>query len=131
MPPRVRPTHSVARTYANTFRLDTLDKTKVTGIDQVDNLQDGVNNLASSQVGQGGLLQPLGDMASKEGVNRAERGGKDDSGSYGGPASSVTDPVAKGGSAAASGASGAASTVTDGAKGAGGYVSSLWGGGKK
>merc|ERR1711939_110961 len=37
---------------------DSLGKTKVTGVDQVDNLQDGVNNLAAGQVGKGGLLQP-------------------------------------------------------------------------
>lgn len=89
---------------------DTLDKSKVTGIEQVDNLQDGVNNLAAGQVGQGGLLQPMGDMVSKEGVNRAERGGKDDSGSYAG---------AVGGS------------VWSGAKSAGGYVGSFMPGGKK
>jgi hypothetical protein len=34
----------------------------------------------SGQVGQGGLAQPLGDALSKEGINRAERGGKDDQG---------------------------------------------------
>ncbi|GJN74073.1 hypothetical protein PLIIFM63780_008150 [Purpureocillium lilacinum] len=61
---------------------DTLDKSKVTGVEQVDKLQDGVNNLVAGQVGQGGLLQPIGDMASKEGVNRAERQGKDDKGGY-------------------------------------------------
>ncbi|KAJ6439473.1 amino acid transporter [Purpureocillium lavendulum] len=61
---------------------DTLDKSKVTGVEQVDKLQDGVNNLVAGQVGQGGLLQPLGDLASKEGVNRAERQGKDDKGNY-------------------------------------------------
>ena len=59
-----------------------LDKTKVTGIEQVDNLQDGVHNLAAGTLGQGGILQPIGDLASKEGANRAERGGKDDKGSY-------------------------------------------------
>ncbi|KAK8047427.1 hypothetical protein PG996_015491 [Apiospora saccharicola] len=59
-----------------------LDKTKFTGVEQVDNLQDGVNNLAAGQVGQGGLLQPVGDLLSKEGANRAERQGKDESGSY-------------------------------------------------
>lgn len=57
-----------------------LDKAKVTNIEQVNTLQDGVHNLAAGQVGQGGLLQPVGDMLSKEGVNRAERGGKDDKG---------------------------------------------------
>ncbi|KAH6658407.1 hypothetical protein BKA67DRAFT_656600 [Truncatella angustata] len=59
-----------------------LDKTKVTGIEQVDTLQDGVHGLVAGQVGQGGLLQPIGDFASKEGVNRAERQGKDDTGGY-------------------------------------------------
>ena len=67
---------------------DTLDKTKVTGISQVDNLQDGVNSLASGQLGKDGLLAPVGNLASKEGVNRMERGGKDDSGTYGGRKSS-------------------------------------------
>lgn len=62
--------------------VDALDKSKVTGIEQVDTLQDGVNNAVGQQVGKGGVLQPVGDMASKEGINRAERGGKDDSGSY-------------------------------------------------
>ena len=62
--------------------LENLDKTKVTGISQVDTLQDGVNNIAAGQVGQGGLFQPVGDAVSKEGVNRAERQGKDDKGSY-------------------------------------------------
>ncbi|KAI0016755.1 hypothetical protein F4780DRAFT_666284 [Xylariomycetidae sp. FL0641] len=59
-----------------------LGKTKVTGVEQVDNLQDGVNNVAAGQVGQGGLLQPVGDLLSKEGANRAERGGKGENGSY-------------------------------------------------
>lgn len=92
------------------LRLDTLDKSKVTGISQVDTLQDGVNNLAAGQIGQGGLLQPVGDMVSKEGVNRAERGGKDESGSYLGSAGS---------------------SVWGGAKSAGGYVGGMFGGGKK
>lgn len=61
---------------------DTLDKTKVTGIEPVDKAQDGVNNLVSGQFGKGGALQGVGDTFSKEGVNRAERGGKDDSVSY-------------------------------------------------
>ncbi|KAJ4362070.1 hypothetical protein N0V83_011012 [Neocucurbitaria cava] len=51
-----------------------LDKTKVTGVSQVDTLQDGVNGLVSGQVGKGGLAQPVGDAFSKEGINRAERG---------------------------------------------------------
>ena len=51
-------------------------------MEQVDKLQDGVHNLATGQVGQGGLLQPVGDAVSKEGINRAERQGKDDKGGY-------------------------------------------------
>jgi len=102
-----------------------LDKSKVTGISQIDNLQDGVNNLAAGQVGKGGLLQPVGDWASKEGVDRAERGGKDDKGNWApGPASKIANPVAEN-------VKGGAGKVMDGAKGAGGYVSGLWGGGKK
>jgi len=101
-----------------------LDKSKVTGIDQVDNLQDGVNNLAAGQVGKGGLLQPVGDYASKEGINRAERGGKDNKGSYApGSFGDVANPVAEG-------AKGAGSSVVDGGKSAGGYVSGLMGGKK-
>ena len=97
----------------------------------MDNLQDGVNNLVGGQFGKGGLAQPLGDAVSKEGVNRAERGGKDDKGSFGGPAAGVTDGLVggakEGGSAVASGAG----KVTDGAKGAGGYLGGLWGGKKE
>lgn len=75
----------------------------------------------------------MGDMASKEGVNRAERGGKDDSGSYGGPGSSVSDPVIKNaqgaGESVAGGAQAAGSTATEGVKSAGGYVGGMLGGG--
>lgn len=114
---------------------DTLDKSKITGIQQVDTLQDGVNNLVGGQVGTGGLLQPIGDTFSKEGINRAERGGKDDSGSYGGPASSVTDPIASNaksaGEGVSSGAQGVAGSVTGGAQSAGSYVGGMFGGGKK
>jgi hypothetical protein len=102
--------------------LDTLDKSKVTGIEQVDTLQDGVNNVAAQQVGQGGLLQPIGDIASKEGVNRAERGGKDDSGSYTGSQSYA--------GAIGSSVSSAGGSVLSGAKSAGGYVGGLFGGKK-
>ncbi|KAI0376622.1 hypothetical protein F5Y04DRAFT_285698 [Hypomontagnella monticulosa] len=59
-----------------------LDKTKVTNVEQVDTLQDGVHGLVAGQVGQGGLLQPVGDLLSKEGANRAERSGKDEQGGY-------------------------------------------------
>lgn len=93
----------------------------MTGISQVDNLQDGVNSAVSGQFGKDGLLQPIGDMASKEGVNRAERGGQDESGSYGGPMSGVTDPMAN----TAKGAGGA---LSGGASKLGGMVG--MGGGK-
>ncbi|KAI1111939.1 hypothetical protein F5Y14DRAFT_286990 [Nemania sp. NC0429] len=57
---------------------DQLDKTKVTGVKQVDDLQDGANNLAAGLVGQGGILQPVGDTVS-EGLKRADpRGTKRD-----------------------------------------------------
>ncbi|KAF1834443.1 hypothetical protein BDW02DRAFT_498344 [Decorospora gaudefroyi] len=62
-----------------------LDKTKITNNSQIDSLQDNTNSLVSNQVGQGGLAQPLGDTVSKEGINRAERGGKDEGGGRGGP----------------------------------------------
>jgi len=75
---------------------DTLDKTKVTGIKQVDTLQDGVHNLVAGQFGQGGLGQPVGDLASREGVNRTERMGKDDKGGY---IPEAGGPVAQGGNA--------------------------------
>jgi hypothetical protein len=84
-----------------------------------------VNNLAAGQIGKGGLLQPIGDLASKEGVNRAERGGKDDSGKWApGKMNDVAAPVAEG-------AQGAGKQVSDGAKGASGYVTGMFGGGKK
>lgn len=68
----------------------------------------------SGQFGQDGMLQPVGDAFSKEGVNRVERQGKDDSGSYApGPAGSVVNPL------------------VDGGKAAGGYVGGIFGGGKK
>ncbi|KAJ8122489.1 hypothetical protein ONZ43_g1330 [Nemania bipapillata] len=54
---------------------DQLDKTKVTGIEQVDALQDGANNLAASQLGQGGILQPIGDLGS-EGMKLVDPRGK-------------------------------------------------------
>ncbi|KAF3912746.1 hypothetical protein ABW20_dc0101481 [Dactylellina cionopaga] len=112
-----------------------LDKSKVTGIKQVDKIQDDVHNLAAGQVGKDGLLQPVGDLASKHGVNRAERGGKDESGSYGGPLGGVTDPVVDGakagGNAVTSGAQAGVTTMADGAKGAGSYVSGFSPFGKK
>ncbi|KAH7135688.1 hypothetical protein B0J11DRAFT_166829 [Dendryphion nanum] len=104
-----------------------LDKTKVTGISQVDNLQDGVNNLVGGQVGQGGLLQPVGDAVSKEGVNRAERGGKDDQGRN----LESQGPLGGYGESAVGGLKSAGGGVVEGGKSAGGWVGGLVGGGKK
>ena len=91
-----------------------------------------MNNLASNQLGKDGLFRPVGDLASKEGINRAERGGKDNSGTYGGPASNVVDPVASNAQSAGQGIAGGAQSAGDsvltGAKGAGGYVSGVLGG---
>ena len=107
----------------------------MTGIEQVDNLQDGVNNLVGGQVGKGGLLQPVGDMASSEGINRAERGGKDDKGSYTGTEAgdSMMKKASGAGSSVAGGAQSGAGKVGEGAKSAGGYLGSVGGmfGGKK
>jgi hypothetical protein len=98
---------------------DKLNKTKVTGVPQVDQLQDDVHNLVGNQVGDKGLLAPVGNLASKEGINRAERGGKDEDGKYGGPASSVTDPAVKN---VKGGGQSVGSSVTSGAKSAGSYI---------
>lgn len=104
---------------------DTLGKTKITGNKQVDNLQDGVHGLVAGQVGQDGLLQPVGDAFSKEGINRAERQGKDDNGSYApGPAGSIVNPVAEGGQKVGAG-------LVQGGKSVGGAVGGLFGGGSK
>jgi len=115
---------------------DALNKTKVTGIDQVDKIQDDVHGLVAGQLGKGGLLQPIGDLAGKEGINRLERGGKDEHGKTApGPLGDYTDPITdnakNAGSSLASGAQGAQETLTGGAKSAGGYIGSLWGGKKE
>ncbi|KAL9115777.1 MAG: hypothetical protein Q9227_000145 [Pyrenula ochraceoflavens] len=107
-----------------------LDKTKVTGISQVDKLQDGVNDLAAGQVGKGGLAQPLGDAVSKEGINRMERGGKDESGNMMPSGVPGQEQAGKVGSGAVEGGKGVVGGIGKGVKGAGGYVGGLWGGGK-
>lgn len=90
-----------------------------------------MHSLVSGQVGQGGLAQPIGDAFSKEGINRAERGGKDDKGRpieaqgpLGGYGQSAADGV-KGGAGAVAGG------VTGGAKSAGGYIGGFFGGEKE
>jgi hypothetical protein len=123
------------RKSANTSNTEQLDKTKVTGISQVDQIQDDVNNLVGNQLGSKGLLAPVTNMASKEGIDRAERGGKDDKGTYGGPVAGYSDPVLEKGQAAGQGIAGGAQKVgggvVDGVKGGAGYLGGLAGGGKK
>ena len=101
-----------------------LDKTKVTGIDQVDTLQDGVHGVLAGQVGKGGLAQPVGDAFSKEGINRVERKGRDDKGAY------VSDPTGL-----SQGAQAVAGKTSEGVSAVGNTVGNtvggLFGGGKK
>lgn len=78
----------------------------------------------SGQVGQGGIAQPVGDAFSKEGINRAERGGKDENGN---PIESQ-GPLGGYGASAAEGVKGGVGKVGSGVKGAGGYLGGLWGG---
>ncbi|KAK4136310.1 hypothetical protein BT67DRAFT_362216, partial [Trichocladium antarcticum] len=59
-----------------------LDKTKVTNIAALNSLQDSANGLVAGQLGQDGLGRPVGDLVSREGVNRVERGGRDAEGRY-------------------------------------------------
>jgi hypothetical protein len=86
-------------------------------------LQDGAHNLVAGQVGQGGIGQPIGDMASKEGINRAERQGKDDKGGY---IPDQAGPVAEGGNKVlggiADGGKQAATAAQSGLKSAGGML---------
>ncbi|KAI4124998.1 MAG: hypothetical protein LQ338_004513 [Usnochroma carphineum] len=53
---------------------DELDKTKITGDKNVDAIQEGLNKGVAGQFKSDGLLGGVGDLVSKEGVNRAERG---------------------------------------------------------
>lgn len=109
---------------ANPLCIEQLDQTKVTGVEQVDNLQDGVNGLVSGTVGKGGIAQPIGDFASKEGVNRAERGGKDEQGR----SLESQGPLGGYGDSAVGGVKNAGEGVASGVKGAGGYLGGMWGG---
>ncbi|KAK4038070.1 hypothetical protein C8A01DRAFT_38031 [Parachaetomium inaequale] len=106
---------------------ENLSKTKATNISQIDTLQDNANNLVADQLGQDGLVAPVGDLASREGVNRVERKGKDEKGGYipssqvGGPAGGVGEAVAGGGNAVVGG-------VVEGARqGAGAVGGFVWG----
>ncbi|KAI4111808.1 MAG: hypothetical protein LQ339_000266 [Xanthoria mediterranea] len=51
-----------------------LDKTKLTDDPSLNAAQDGINTGVSGQLKSEGLLGGVGDLVSKEGVNRAERG---------------------------------------------------------
>ncbi|KAL8773523.1 MAG: hypothetical protein Q9209_001627 [Squamulea sp. 1 TL-2023] len=51
-----------------------LDKTKLTNDKNLNAIQDGLNTGVSGQLKSDGLLGGVGDLVSKEGVNRAERG---------------------------------------------------------
>ncbi|KAH6847123.1 hypothetical protein B0I37DRAFT_414887 [Chaetomium sp. MPI-CAGE-AT-0009] len=59
---------------------ETLAQTNLPSNPQADALQDGVHDLVAGQVGQDGLARPVGDLVSCEGLNRAERRGKDERG---------------------------------------------------
>ena len=122
------------------MQIETLNKTKVTGIKQVDQIQDDVHNLIGNQVGENGLFAPIGNMVSKEGINRAERQGKEEDGSYG-VAGQFGEGAKNAGGAVAGGAQsvggsvvGGAQTVgggvADGVKGGAGMVGGLFGGKK-
>lgn len=77
----------------------------------MDKIQDDASNLVGNQVGDKGLLAPVGQFASKEGVNRAERNGKDDSGSYMGSATGLVEKGKEGASSAGSGLARGAESV--------------------
>lgn len=72
----------------------------------------------TGQLGQGGAVEPVTDRASREGVNRAERRGRDADGGYApAPVNSALGGAADGGRAVAGAAS-------DGIKNVGGALSS-------
>jgi len=64
------------------IEIDSLSKTKFSGVNEVDQVQDDASNLVGNQLGDRGVLSPIGQAVSKEGVNRAERGGKGEDGKY-------------------------------------------------
>ena len=47
--------------------------------------------MVSNQVSDKGVLKPVGDVVSKEGINRYERSGKDETGSYGGSLQNMSE----------------------------------------
>ncbi|MCJ1311253.1 hypothetical protein MMC25_004924 [Agyrium rufum] len=93
---------------------DQLSKTKITGDKNVNAIQDGVNNGVGGQFGKGGLLQPVGDGLSKEGMNRAERQEVGET-----PLDPVTKNAQAGGEALVNQGKGWGSTLTGGYLGGG------------
>lgn len=88
-----------------------------------------MHNLVTSQAGQGGLGQPIGDMVSREGINRTERGGKDNKGGY---LPTAGGPVSKGGDAVIGGVSQGAKQTAGAVQGGLGSVGGALGfGGQK
>ncbi|KAG9228036.1 hypothetical protein BJ875DRAFT_478620 [Amylocarpus encephaloides] len=106
-----------------------LAKTKVTGISQVDQIQDDVHNLVGNQLGENGILAPIGNIASKEGINRAERQGKEEDGSYG-AAGRMGQGARNIGGSVFGGAQSVGGGVADGVKGGAGYLGGMLGGEK-
>jgi len=54
--------------------VEQLRKTEITGNKQVDAVQEGVVEGVGGQFGKGGLLNPVGEGVSDQGVTRAEKG---------------------------------------------------------
>ena len=128
--PRIAPLSSTPLLYLPLtfpFPTEQLDKTKITGIGPVDQIQGDVNNLLGNQLGSKGLAAPITDATSKEGINRAERGGKGDDGGYVPKMGGAEKPL----DALAGGAQSAGGAVADGAKSAGGWLPGWGGSGKK
>jgi hypothetical protein len=100
---------------ANTLP-EQLDQTKLTGNAQVDNLQDGVNNLVAGQVGQGGLGEGVGDQLSG-GISESEKNKNQN-------ASGMLGNVGEG-------LKGAGNSVGQGVSNVGSSVGGVLGGGKK
>ncbi|KAF2860793.1 hypothetical protein K470DRAFT_207202, partial [Piedraia hortae CBS 480.64] len=92
-----------------------------TGVQPIDKATSSVGDLVGGQMGKGGAFENVGDAVGEEGVNRMERGGKGDDGSY----------LGSMGSGVASGVDSVGSGVANTVKGAGGYVGGLMGGGKE
>ncbi|KAK7614969.1 hypothetical protein JOL62DRAFT_553099 [Phyllosticta paracitricarpa] len=61
---------------------DHLVQTKISGNEDVDAVQDGANTAVADQLGQDGVARPVGDVVSKEVLNRAERKGRGEDGEY-------------------------------------------------